>query len=221
MHVEVRPGQTENYWRTYILSREKEIGLHDVAVAPQPFYLRIWLGGTVVSIWPDAKSLQGSLTKWVKEAVPPDEVETGRYFILNEALDSAVCRKLYLAYQSRQLSALPSEERIPGWQQGFDGVTYLLETVAYDAYSLKTYWTPEVQKEVKEAALVQDFVDTVGQLLDLKKRSYYFGESIPFESWTTASGSSASRILTLAEHYRMNKERSRYRWLVRRQKLKK
>ncbi|MCC2546499.1 hypothetical protein LJY25_08595 [Hymenobacter sp. BT175] len=217
IHVEVRPGQAENFWRTHVLSREDELELNDVAAGSQPFYLRLWKGEAIIDIWPKQSGYQGSLTQWVKERVPSGEEETGRYFIIKEAVDSAACRQLYLAYLSRQLDALPSEEKISGWKEGFDGVTYILETLKNDTYYLKSYWTPSIQEGVKEAGLVQGFVADVDQLLDLKRRSYYFNKSIPFESWTTSGGASVSRILTLAGHFTMKKERNRYRWLIRKQ----
>ena len=219
LKIKVEQGRNENFWRNHVLVLEKEVQLRDVATAAQPFYLRFWMDGTVLDVWQEKKSLQGSLTNWVREQVPTGEEETGRYFVVRETLDSALCQKLYLSYQNRQLEALPSEERIVDWQQGFDGIIYLLETVNNDTYWLKSYWTPTAQGGLKEAAQVQGFVGDVVQVLDLRKRQSYFNTSIPFVSWTTGDGTIVSRVTTRTEYYRMKTERDRYRRLEKQQKL--
>jgi hypothetical protein len=218
LKIEVEPGRHENFWRTDVLRLEKEVQLRDIATADQSFYLRLWMDGTVLDVWQEKNSLQGSLTNWAKEEVPTGEAETGRYFVIRETVDSTLCRKLYLSYQTRQLEALPSEERIVDWQQGFDGITYILETVNNDTYWLKSYWTPTAQRDLKEAAQVQGFVGDVAQVLDLRKRRSYFHTSIPFVSWTTGNGTITSRVTTRTEYYRMKTERDRYRRLEKQQK---
>jgi hypothetical protein len=217
--IEVEQGRNENFWRNHVLRLEKEVQLSDVATAAQSFYLRFWMDGTVLDVWQEKKSLQGSLTNWVKEQVPTGEEETGRYFVVRETLDSALCQKVYLSYQNRQLEALPSEERIVDWQQGFDGITYILESVNNDTYWFKSYWTPTAQGDLQEAAQVQGFVGDVAQVLNLQKRQSYFNTSIPFVSWTTGNGTSVSRVMARTEYYRMKKERDRYRRLAKQQKL--
>ncbi|MFV0470190.1 MAG: hypothetical protein ACK5MK_14860 [Dysgonomonas sp.] len=77
---------------------------------------------------------------------------------------------------------------INGWQQGADGITYLIEYADKDSYSLKKYWTPYAQDSIKEALIVENFMTDISTLLDNKGNYERFKDSIPKKNGCYTNG---------------------------------
>lgn len=107
---------------------------------------------------------------------------------------------------SSRINTIPSDKFIPKWQQGFDGITYIIEYKDSVQRSFKKYWTPSAQNNVEEAESIQNFVDKVYSTVDLEKLSLNFQKEIPFRSWT-CNGVIITRVMSKKEYKEYKKKK--------------
>lgn len=207
----IRKQEIVNFWREYIVKMQGNINLQDVPLSNSENYLRIWTGNPVIEVWSEGRNQKGMLTHWVREVVPGKEENTNRYYLVKDKLDSAKCSEIRRIARKYSMYKMPSQEFIPGWQSGFDGMEYLIEIKNLDTYELKTYWTPIAQHGVSEAEVVQSFIEEILRAVEAENRMKYFQSSIPFALWTNDGASATGRITTYNEYLRMKLERNRYR----------
>jgi hypothetical protein len=122
--------------------------------------------------------------------------------------DSDISLKIFRLIDSLKINSIPSDKFIPKWQQGFDGITYLMEYKDSIQHSFKNYWTPKAQENLEEAVRIQNFVDYVYTIVNSEKLDAIFQKEIPFRSWT-CNGVSISRAMTRKEYkeYRRKKRK--------------
>ena len=113
--------------------------------------------------------------------------------------------------EKKLIKNIPDEESIENWGQGFDGITYIFETSNTKDYFFKTYWTPTAQDSLKEALVVQKFVDRCLEITASKQIWSDFSSKIPFECYINGGPMVACRALTKKERRKLKKERENYR----------
>jgi hypothetical protein len=106
---------------------------------------------------------------------------------------------------------IAADDSIKGWQQGLDGITYIIEQSTNDKYFFKSYWTPKAQDSLKEAMQVQTFVDSAFALVNAQQTWQTFAKTIPYECNINGGPSVACKILTAKERKKYIKERKNYR----------
>jgi hypothetical protein len=91
---------------------------------------------------------------------------------------------------------LPTDNRIEGWQQGLDGVIYIIETSDSESYSFKHYWTPtESSDKLSEARRLLDFIEASRDIAELKSIGEKFMQHQPFTSYSLlGSGTIITKI---------------------------
>ena len=78
--------------------------------------------------------------------------------------------------------SIPTDDKVNGWTQGFDGEEFLIETSSPKKYDFKTYWTPRIFADtLKEAKQIQTFVDYL--YTDFKIYNYYQKLKLPEGSY--------------------------------------
>jgi hypothetical protein len=203
-------------WNDDILKR---IDLKEVYGSNDNDHLRIWYGLPTISFIVDLYKMQdstskGMITIYTKEVVAEaNELPTNRIYSNQVSLSKAQSDSLSRLIHDTQILSLPTDSLIKGWQQGFDGVTYCLEYINKGAYSFKSYWTPTAQEKLKEAIIVQSFIDTVAEIVHINSLMKEFKGNIPFESYNTGGPSTAIRVLTTGQRRKYKRERDAYRKL--------
>jgi hypothetical protein len=113
--------------------------------------------------------------------------------------------------QTSQINTIPDENYFPNWQEVFDGSIYTIEHADSKDYYFKTYSSPDEQDAIKEAHIVQDFVDRALEITKASDVWNDFSETVPFEYYSTGGTINIMRILSPKEQRRFKKERDKYR----------
>jgi hypothetical protein len=110
---------------------------------------------------------------------------------------------------SSKINSIPSDKFIAKWQQGFDGITYIMEYKDSTQHSFKKYWTPSTQNNLEEAVRIQNFVDNVYSIVNLEKLSLNFQNEIPFRSWT-CNGVIVTKVMSKKEYKEYKKKKRKF-----------
>ncbi len=195
----------------------KNIDLKEVYGSKDDNHVRIWYDLETISAIIDVYKTQdsankGLITLFTKEVVDETkERPTNRIYNNQIPLSKSQCDSLHKLIDDTYILSLPSDSAIAGWQQGFDGVEYCIEDITKGTYSFKRYWTPTAQGRLKEAVIVQSFMDSVSAIVHFKSLIREFSKKIPFESYNTGGPSTAIRVLTAEQRRKYKKERDAYR----------
>ncbi|RSK24681.1 hypothetical protein [Hymenobacter metallilatus] len=203
----------DDFWYKYYSELRKRVGAEDIEKSVKSEFFRAWLNEVVLEVWRNESKLGGSLIHWVEEYIPDGEEATDRYFVVKDDLDSLTCVKILHVIDKFRIRKMPSSQYINGWENGFDGIEYIIEDKIKNNYKFKNYWTPSVQVNVPEADILEKFIKELMIVVNEKERSKYFYASIPFHSWMNGGATIASRVVTHGEAMRMKQERNRYRRL--------
>ena len=196
-------------WRNELCS---QIELDSVQNSENNWHFRLWTNKQAIDIWEDVDGRTFSkVISWTKEYTPNDEEPTNRIFYENKLLDSAKTNKLIKLIDFTQIKNIPGVDSIESWGQGFDGITYIIETADSNEYFFKTYWTPTAQDSLKEAIVVQNFVDRCLEITDSKEIWSDFASRIPFQCYINGGPMITCKILTKRERRTYKKERNNYR----------
>lgn len=212
IHIKTYEDGDTSLWYKWRIELCDQIKLDSVQNSENNWHFRLWTNKQAIDIWEDVDGRTFSkLTSWSKEHTPYDEVPTNRIFYENILLDSAKTNKLIKLIDSTHIKNIPDEDSIESWEQGFDGITYIIETADSNEYFFKTYWTPTAQGSLKEAIVVQDFVDRCLEITDSKELWSDFASRIQFECYINGGPMIACKILTKRERRKYKKERKNYR----------
>lgn len=185
--------QNKNGDTTFWYKRQHEIDdklkLPHLISATDNFHFRFWTNGQAVDIWTnDNKIFFGLLTNYT-DSYEPYNMETKKRkpsttYSNQVQLDSSSARQSYNLIKA--ISSIPSEDSIKGWGSGCDGISYLFETSTPTYYSFKSYWTPTAQdSNLKEAKQIQQFVDDISALLNLRVEYDKFYATLKPGSYTS------------------------------------
>lgn len=181
------------------------------------FHFRLYNSSQVIDIRENSSTgFSGMLYQWTREAVPDGEPPTNRFFCLQQSLTPQQVEDILALYRSRDMDTLRHQEKIAEWDNGLDGITYIIETQYDRLYRFRTYWTPWSDSPIPEERLVYQFVDSCFLLAGSALLHVTFRESHPFYSYENGTGSIATRIVTWEQYQHMKRERKRYRKTVRR-----
>ena len=196
-------------WRTGLCA---QIELDSIQKSKNNWHFRLWTNKQAIDIWEDSNGQAfGKITSWTKEYTPDDEKPTNRIFYENKLLGPDKVDKLIFLIDSTQIKNVPDEDSIENWGQGFDGITYIFETAGIKDYFFKTYWTPTAQDSLKEAIVVQNFVDSCLKITGSKEIWSDFASRIPFKCYINGGPIITCRGLTKKERRKLKKDRKNYR----------
>jgi hypothetical protein len=170
----------------YIWQQEKDdkLKLPHLISTTDSFHFRFWKEGQAVDIWTnDYQTVFGQLINYTNSYQSHDDdkrkQKPGKTFSSAVQLDTLLA--LQVMELMKTIDSIPSEESINGWENGCDGVTYILETSTPTHYYFKSYWTPTAQDStLLEAKQIQSFVNSVTTLLSLNEEyNKFFGALKP------------------------------------------
>lgn len=128
------------FWYEYTNKDLAKLKLPRLDTSTKPFYFRFSTHKTIVDIWSnDKKTFNGMVTSHINSYIPynikKQTQKQGKTFFKSDYLDTTPSRK---AYELTMLvAAIPSDNLIKGWSQGFDGITYSLETATPTNFKFK------------------------------------------------------------------------------------
>ena len=198
---------------TVFWKREYEIKIHNFNLTKienleQDFIFRFWNVGNLLEIKKTKSNIKGKVTYFVYE-VWEDNYKADK-FVKHFDLKQDTSEKIYSLITESKISDYPSDKFISNWKQGFDGVTYIYEIVSNSNYSFKHYWTPNAQKNVKEAKSIMEFNDQINNIINIKEQRTIFEKEIPFISYTYPGSSSiATKIVSKQEFKKYKRKRKR------------
>lgn len=212
VHFKTYENGDTTLWYKWRMELCAQLELDPIQNSKYNWHFRIWTNKQAIDLWEDSKEGKlGKLTSWTEEYVPGDEEPTNRVFFEVKLLDSNKVNELISLVESSKITDIPSEDSIEGWGQGYDGITYITETADTKDYFFKTYWTPTAQDSLKEAFIVQSFVDRCQVLSESKEIWSDFVSRIPYECYRNGGPRVSCKIVTKREHRKYKKERKKYR----------
>lgn len=207
-----KPDGDSTFWFKHQTTIARKLSLPLLDTSTKTEYIRIWTNKQAIDVWREKSgAFRGILTTWTDEYTPYNEEPTNRTFFKTKQLGSDSLRMLFNLLTLSKILFLPTDDAIRGWQQGYDGITYIIEHSTQHNYAFKSYWTPKVQDSLNEAIQVQTFVDNAFDLADAQAIWKEFLNEIPFESYYNGGPGVAVRILTEKQRKDYRKERQNYR----------
>ncbi|GAB5526802.1 MAG: hypothetical protein Roseis2KO_46740 [Roseivirga sp.] len=217
LHIKTYEDGDSSLWYKWRKELSAQIELDTIQNTKNNWHFRLWTNKQAIDIWQDSNGDKfGKLTSWTKEFTPGKEEPTNRIFYKIKLLDSIKTIELIHLIDSTKIKEIPDEDSIQSWRQGFDGITYIVETANTKNYFFKTYWTPRAQDSLKEAIAVQSFVDRSLGVTDSNQIWSDFASRIPYECYINGGPRVACKILTKRERRKYKKERENYRQSSRR-----
>jgi len=165
----------------------KQINLKNLQTSNDTFHFRFWTDIQAIDIWTvDNKTYFGTVTNYAQrydnKLLRKGTYQIDKVFTNQINLDTSKARKLFTLIDTLSIISIPSDEKISGWQQGFDGEEFLIETSTPSYYNFKTYWTPRIFADsLNEAKRIQIFVDFLYK--DFKLYDYYQKLKLPEGSY--------------------------------------
>ena len=212
LHIKTYEDGDTSLWYKWRIELCAQIELDSIQNSENNWHFRLWTNKQAIDVWEDIDGRTfGKVTSWTKEYTPNDEEPTNRIFYENKLLDSDKTNRLITLIDSTQIKNIPDEDSIESWGQGFDGITYIIETADSNEYFFKTYWTPTAQDSLKEAIVVQNFVERCLEITDSKEIWSDFVSRIPFECYINGGPMVTCKILTKRDRRKYKKERKNYR----------
>ncbi len=138
------------------------------------FNFRLQYYGQIIDIWKNDNQIGGTLTNYIYKLG-----KRGRTISTKSILNDSVAEQTYQLIYDSGLLNLKSDKEIEGWEQGTDGMTYIIEHSDKNNYWYKTYWTPYIQDSIKEAVIINNFIVDVSSILSLKESYKRFKEKVP------------------------------------------
>lgn len=151
------------------------------------YAFRFWSFGLTIKVAHSGGIYSGEIIRFV-EKYPSKSRKT---YKLHYKLSPEISKTLVQLVDSLQITSLPSDKNIQGWQHGLDGIAYFTEFKNNSQYSFKNYWSPASQDSVSEAIKFQGFVESLNRILELEAHFMKFAEKIPFNAWMYPGSSTA------------------------------
>lgn len=185
LHIETFADGDSSLWYKWQMELCNKIELDTVQKTKYNLYFRLWTSAQAIDIWEDIKGQRlGKITSWTEEFNQIEQKLTNQIFFKQENLDSSQVAKMWTITDSSKIKDIPDENFITEWEQGYDGITYIIETATKKDYFFKTYWTPSAQDSLKEAIIVQDFIDKILTYSNATKFWNNFSVTIPSEYYS-------------------------------------
>jgi hypothetical protein len=174
------PGSDTLFWKSRYVSLANEIGLEKTENVIAEFFFRFWDQQKVVELRRNNGQFSGNVTFLLRQY---RKKKRGEVYSKKFRISDANAERIYDLVLKYGILELPTDKRINGWRQGFDGAVYVTEHVEQNNYSFKTYWTPSAQKSLSEAGRFLDFMTELDSIDDIRKAEIDFMSSQPFNSW--------------------------------------
>lgn len=190
-------------WFKWKYALIKQINLKDLQTTSDSFHFRFWSDAQAVDIWTlDHSVYFGTITNYAQRynshLIPKGVYKIDRTVSNQISIDTAKAREIFRTIETLSIISIPSDNKISGWGNGFDGEEFLIETSTPNEYNFKEYWTPRLFADLlKEARQIQAFVNFLFN--DFKLYRYYEKLKLP-EGCYRRNGIQGIQIKSQNEH---------------------
>jgi len=170
-------------WYKWKYALGEKLALPNLQTSNEIFHFRFWTDIQALDIWTsDGNSYFGTVTNYAqrynRKLYKKGIYQVDKVFSNKINLDSSKARQIYFLLDTLSIVNIPADDKIKGWQQGFDGTEYIIETSNKIQYDFKTYWTPLIfSDKLIEAKQIQTLVDKLFK--DFKIGRYYDKLKLP------------------------------------------
>lgn len=211
LHIETYENVDSPYWYNWKKEFYEKIELDLIHKTTHLWHFRFWTNKQAIEIWKNAENkIEGKITNWAEEHKEYDSKnhETSNKIIYQViVLESKTIADIISLIKSSQIKQIPDQGFIENWRQGFDGITYTIETANTTDYYFKTYWTPTAQDSLQEAIIIQDFVEKILDTTNASSLWKEFDMKIPFECYIYGGPMIKCRYLKRKEKRRLKKDK--------------
>lgn len=201
-----------SFWYTWKVELGNRIELKNIHSSEYKWHFRLWTNKQAIDVWTDSNGKNsGKITSWTLEQTGYGEEPTNRIFYENRVLDSTQADRLLSLIESTSISNIPDQDSIKEWEQGLHGISFSIETANSKEYHFKTYWTPIAQDSLREAIIIQKFVNRSLEITDAKDIWIEFASRIPYECFVNEGIMVTCRIITKKERKKLKRDRKKYR----------
>lgn len=165
------------FWYKYNKGLYKKFDLQNILESKQDFNFRLCNQGQIIDINNDNNFIQGYLINYAfKEDSKNYKIQDTIFTKI--AIEPEILFKIHKLIIESGILQIKSDKEIPGWSQGVDGITYIIEYSDKRMYSFKTYWSPSIQDSTRDVLVIKDFIEDISNLLELKDSSNKFMEKL-------------------------------------------
>ncbi len=180
-HIE---GYSSVWYESQMILRS-QLDLVNISETQNNKYFRLWTDHQVIDLWENENNqMFGKITCWTQEVISPAGDTSKNIWFKSRKLGKSKLVSILEIIDSSRINYIPDQEFIKGWELGCDGITYLIEMANKNDYYFKAYWTPIAQDSLREAVIVQNFVDKVLILTNADKIWGKFVPTIPYDCYT-------------------------------------
>jgi hypothetical protein len=173
-----------SFWYGLKKNDAQRIGLVDLKKSSDSLHFRYWMENQAIDIWTsDYITFYGLISNHT------DKIDTrssrmnkrkpDKFYYNKAPIDTLTAKKVYELFEEKGIFKIPSDNKIKGWNQGFDGEEFLIEISTKESYSFKKYWTPSASKNILEAVAVDDVSNELRIMLKLRNSWDDFINKLP------------------------------------------
>jgi hypothetical protein len=165
----------------------KQVGLETIDKIDSKYCFRFWDGISVIELRNTDNKLNGTITFMVQQYRTRKE---GKIYYKKSNLSEETTSKIQGLINNLNLIELPTDEQIPNWKKGLDGLIFITEHCDNSNFSFKSYWSPRsFEDKVPEAKTFLKFLDGLNEIEELNTLSKKFWDRQPFTNYHNFIGS--------------------------------
>ena len=151
VNIPINSVSDTSYWFKRLEKYTFDKKLPDLVKNLDSVHLRISTIEEAVDVWTnDFKDFKGTVTAFVKCG----KYQAYNYTTISKPIDNKTASQIFQLLNRDEILVIPTDNKIKGWGQGFDGTETLIEYSTPQLYYFKEYWSPYGFKEIKEAQLI-------------------------------------------------------------------
>ncbi|HCA06060.1 hypothetical protein [Chryseobacterium sp.] len=187
-----------------ILERNHFFGIENMIKDPKENMYRICNTTNCVEVIKDQEIMMGRVIMAVRNLDKPES-----YFRRSYQLDEKQIKAIFEIVRKHNIETLPSDDKIEGWEQGFDGNVTDIEININNTYVYKRYWTSSVQSVAESQSIIK-MNDEIYKAVSLRELKDKFDKENQLEGYRYY-GVSYTVLKLLTKKERRQKERSKKR----------
>jgi hypothetical protein len=161
----------------------KKLKINDLTKTSDELYFRFWMKGQIIEVWTkDMVRFQGKLISYTTRYDPDRYRKPKRrekIYSKYTNIDSTISKLIYEQATSISLFDIPDQNHIKKWKQGTDGYGLSIEFATPLRYSMRYYWSPDLQLGIPEAVAIDNFNKFLTATLATRDKYNYFIQGLP------------------------------------------
>jgi len=165
--IPLENGKDTAFWYKWSQENIAKNGLPNLLKTIDSLHYRFRTQNQVIDIWTnDFKYFNGTVTNYTT-AVPDGNQSKGegKFYSETKMIESRTTKLIDEIFNSLGIFNVPPQSDIVGWEDGSDGGIVIIECSTPTKYSFKSYWTPSLFKNIKEAITIDSLSKTLNAML--------------------------------------------------------